>query len=112
MQITTVKKFLMLLHKLNKELDVVATIGQNLLVKINDIDFTSITDVSNGEELSELFEETGERFRKVNDMKQTLLYGLQRRVIRELDEEPMSSKVKSLSIKRKSKSRTRRAKSI
>jgi hypothetical protein len=113
---TSVKTFLMLIHKLNDEMDAIAELGQDLLRRAEDIDFTSVADVVKEEEIKDLFDETGEKYAKLHDMKEVLLGGLQARVIQEMNETKLVSKTRSLSRKQKSKSRsfgkTQRARSI
>ena len=100
-------------HKLNEEMDAVATIGQNLLQRIEEIDYTSITDIQTKEELTHAFDETGHGFRKLDDMKAVLMDGMRRKMIQNLDAAPMSSRTKSMTIRRSRSSRkTRRANSI
>jgi hypothetical protein len=113
---TSVKTFLILIHKLNDEMDAIAELGQELLRSAQDIDFTSVTDIVKEEEIKELFDETGKKYIKLHDMKEVLLGGLQARVIQEMNDAKPISKTRSLSRKRKNKSRsfgkTQRARSI
>jgi hypothetical protein len=48
--------------------------GDYDLRKISEIDFTSVADPMKEEELNAAFEETGEKFRKLYDMKETLRF--------------------------------------
>jgi uncharacterized lipoprotein YehR (DUF1307 family) len=111
---TSPKSILKSIHKLNEAMDIIATMGQNILQRLNDIDYTSVTDISTQEQLNIAFDEIGEKFRNLSDIKEELMYGLQRKVLEEIDAMPLRSKTKSLSIKRKLNSyrKTRRAKSI
>lgn len=110
---TSIKTFLLLVHKLNEEMDAAATMGQNLLQQIEDIEYTSVTDMQKKDELTEEFELMGEGFRRLNDMKTILMNGLQRKMIQTLNEAPMGSRVKSMTNRRsKSLRKSRRVKSI
>jgi hypothetical protein len=114
---TPIKTFLVLIHKLNRDMDAIATSGETLLRKISEIDFTSVADPMKEEELNAAFEETGEQFRKLHDMKETLMGGLQRKVIEKMNSAPMSANAKSASFRRsssrsRSSRRTMKAKSI
>ena len=110
---TSLKTFLLLVHKLNEEMDAAATMGQNLLQQIEDIEYTSVTDMQKNDKLTEEFEKMGEGFRKLDDMKAVLMDGLQRKMIHTLNEAPMGSRVKSMIFRRsKSSRKTRRIKSI
>ena len=64
--------------------------------------------------MNDLFNETGKKFRELNDMKQVLLRGLQVKIINKLDAAPMSSRIKSarLNSSRSSSRKTRRVRSI
>jgi hypothetical protein len=112
---TSQKSILKLIHKLNEAMDIIATMGQNILQCLNDIDYTSVTDVSTEEQLNIAFDEVGERFRNLDHIKEELMYGLRRKVLSEMDAIPVHARTKSLSIRRsKSNSfrKTRRTKSI
>jgi hypothetical protein len=113
---TSIKTFLVLIHKLNRDMDIIATNGQQLLQQIADIDFTSVTDPVREEELTSVFEETGENFRKLNDMKEVLMGGLQQKVIDTMNAQPMISRTRSAtsarSSVRSSMRKTRKAKSV
>jgi len=110
---TSLKTFLLLVHRLNEEMDAAATMGQNLLQQIENIQYTSVTDVQTRDELTEEFETMGEGFRKLDDMKAVLMDGLRRKLIQTLDEAPMSSRTKSMTLRRsKSLRKSRRVKSI
>ena len=111
---TSVKTFLGLIHKLNSEMDVVSEFGAELLQEMNNIDFTSVTDPHSHELFEAAFEKTGEKFRKLNDMRQVLLNGLQRKVIDNMNAAPQNSRTRSAPIakRRSSSNKTRRAKSI
>lgn len=113
---TSIKTFLVLIHELDNEMDKLATKGEELIAQMNDINFSSITDVSNEEELTDSFNNLGDKFAAIDNMKQTLLGGLRRGVIEKMNVNSPSSKIKSLSVKRKNKlnslRKTRHAKSI
>jgi hypothetical protein len=109
---TSVKTFLSLVHKLNEDMDNLATNGLDIVKRINEIDFDSITGPSEEEEMKILYNNVGDNFRKLNDMKQTLMGGLQRKVIQEMNMSTPSSKVKSLTLNRKSKQRSRTTRRI
>jgi len=95
-------------------MDVVSEFGDNLLQEMNNIDFTSVTDPHSYELFEAAFEKTGEKFRKLNDMRQVLLDGLQRKVIDNMNAAPQNSRTRSAPIakRRSSSNKTRRAKSI
>lgn len=111
---TSIKTFLILLHKLNSDMEKIASEGALLLEAANQVDFDSITAPTVQDELNETFNETGNKFRELNDMKQVLLRGLQINVINKLDAAPMSSRIKSarLNSSRSSSRKTRRFRSI
>jgi len=102
-----------LIQKLNVEMDKLATLGQIILIRLNEPSPTSVTEMPNHgesrEDLERLFEESGEKFRELHHMNEVLLDGF----IRKKAELP---RAKSLSVGRNSKSKslrkTRRIKSI
>jgi hypothetical protein len=105
---TSVKTFLTLLKQINNDMDTLATEGAELVNRANEIDFNSITATSTEEELNDLFNETRKNFLKLDNMKQTLFGGLQRKVIRELDAATPSSRIKSATARRRSRSSSNR----
>lgn len=114
---TSITTFLILLHDLNARMDELATEGAIAMTQMNDIDYTSVTDLSKGEELTAIIDEMGEKFRKINDMKQTLLNGLQRKVIHKMNQTTPLTKTSSVrSIKKtgtqNSPRKTRRVKTV
>jgi len=115
---TSVETFLTLIRHLNNEMDQIATKGQQIIIKMNEIDFTSVTHMQEHDEFEHLFETTGEKFRELNDMKQVLMDGLKRKVIQNMNANTPSSRAKSVSVRQNSKSKspsarkTRRIKSI
>jgi len=111
---TSPKTILKSIHKLNEAMDIIATMGQNILQRISDIDYTSVTDISTEEQLNIEFDEFDEHFRNLSRIKEQLMYGLQRKVLEEMDAMQLRSKIKSLSIKRKTNgvNRRRRTRSI
>ena len=101
---TSVKTFLQLIHKLNEGMDMIAGEGGDLLNRINDIDFTSVTDPLKEEELTIEVNELEKKFLKLNVLKETLMDGLQRRVIQEMDATPYHTRIRSVTVGRRSKS--------
>jgi hypothetical protein len=104
---TSIKTFLTLLKQINRDMENLSNEGVALVKSANEIDFNSITAPSTEEEINYLFNKTGENFRKFNDMKQTLMGGLQRKLIRELDAATPSSRIKSASLRRSRSSSNR-----
>jgi hypothetical protein len=110
----SLKDLLLMAHKLKEETDVIATMGENLLKQIEDIELTPIQeDTQKKDELVEEFELLGQGFRRLDDMKTILMIRLQRKMIQTLDAASMGSRAKSMTLSRsKSSRRTRRVKSI
>jgi len=106
---TSVKTFLTLLKQINSDMDILATEGAELVNRANKIDFNSVTDHSTEEELNDLFNETRKNFLKLDNMKQTLFGGLQRKVIRELDAATPSSRIRSATARHRSRSTSNRS---
>jgi len=109
---TSIKTFLFLINKLNDSMDVLSADGDKLLERITDIEFTSVADLAKEDELNHAIDTMGEKFRELDGMKSTLIGGLRRKVKEKLDAATPSSRVKSMTNRRKSERKTVRAKSI
>ena len=113
---TSIKTFLILIHRLNDEIDDVINKGNILNNRIQSLELTSVADIDIKDQLDEAVDEMGKTFNKLLDMKETLLGGLHRKMIDEMNAKPLNSRIKSLSLRRSAKSntsrKTLRAKSI
>jgi hypothetical protein len=86
--------------------------GDELIERVTEIEFTSVADLAKEDELNDAIDTMGEKFRELDDMKSTLIGGLTRKVKEKLDAATPSSRVKSMTNRRKSVRKTVRAKSI
>jgi hypothetical protein len=111
---TSAKTFLVLLRKLNTDMEHLTERGMEIIKRVNEVDIESITGPSMEEELVITYNEIGDKFRELHDMKKILLNGLQRKVIQELDAATPSVRTKSLTMKRNSLSsrNTRRIRTL
>jgi len=78
---TSVKTFLMLLRKLNGEMDHFATVATRTLARIDDIDETAPYGSSLETELRTTYLDCQRNFHKIMDMKDVLMGGLRRKVM-------------------------------
>jgi len=103
----SIKTFLKLVHKLNSEMYDIASRGAEVLIRMDEIDFTSIEDATEFEELKEVNEDLGKNFREVIALRKIFVEEMRKKFIQDLNEKPLGSKIKSLSLTRKSKSKTK-----
>ena len=88
---TSIKTFLILIHELNYEMFFLSEKGEEVIKNMNEIDFYSVTSIVQEENLETRFEEMGEQFREMNRMRITLIGGLQRKVIEEMNSVTLGS---------------------
>ena len=105
---TSVKTFLTLIGDLNRKMSHFATVAAHQLNRIQELDFSSITVQAEKDEIEQAIRTANENFMKLNDMREILKDGLQRKVEGEIEMKTPGSKVKSLSTRRKSRSSTRK----
>jgi hypothetical protein len=113
---TPVKTFLMLLRKLNDEMDHFATVATKTLERIDEIDEASVTGPSQEEEMRTTYLDCQRNFHKIMDMKDVLMGGLRRKVMENMSTRSASQlSTKSATMRRSHSSgrgKTKRNRSI
>ena len=105
---TPVKTFLMLLHKLNNEMDHFATIATTTLQRIENLDEFSVTEPADEDDLRTTYLDCQSKFHQIMDMKNVLMSGLRRKVMESMSDKSASKLVTRSATMRRSNGRSRK----